>query len=99
MSRIVRIATLAENEPTAVDLGMTTPGKLFIQNSGSNDIWVGYDYANVLLATSSNYFTIPAGVMLVFDIGPGVGVLNNVSNMWFSAQGGASTLEVWAATV
>jgi len=51
------------------------------------------------LATASNYFTIPAGVMLVFDIGPGVGALNNVSNMWFAAQGGASTLEVWAATV
>ena len=99
MGRIVRIATLAENEPTAVDLGMTTPGKLFIQNTGSNPIWVGYDYANVLLATSSNYFTIPAGVMLVFDIGPGVGVLNNVSNMFFSAQSGSSSLEVWAATV
>jgi len=99
MGRIVRIDTLAENAPTAVDLGMTTPGKLFIQNSGSNDILVGYDYANVLLATASNYFTIPAGVMLVFDIGPGVGALNNVSNMYFSAQGGASSLEVWAATV
>jgi len=99
MGRIVRIDTLAENAPTAVDLGMTTPGKLFIQNVGSNPIWVGYDYANVLLATASNYFTIPAGVMLVLDIGPGVGALNNVSNMWFSAQGGASSLEVWAATV
>ena len=99
MGRIVRIDTLAENAPTAVDLGMTTPGKLFIQNTGSYPIWVGYDYANVLLATSSNYFTISAGVMLVLDIGPGVGVLNNVSNMWFSAQGGASSLEVWAATV
>ena len=99
MGRIVRIATLAENEPVAVDLGMTTPGKLFIQNSGANDIIVGYDYANVLLATSSNYFTIPAGVMLVFDIGPGVGVLNNVSNMFFAAQSGSSSLEVWAATI
>ena len=99
MGRIVRIDTLAENAPTAVDLGMTTPGKLFIQNTGSYPIWVGYDYANVLLATSSNYFTISAGVMLVLDIGPGVGALNNVSNMHFSAQGGASSLEVWAATV
>jgi len=99
MGRIVRIDTLAENAPTAVDLGMTTPGKLFIQNTGSYPIWVGYDYANVLLATSSNYFTISAGVMLVLDIGPGVGALNNVSNMYFSAQGGASSLEVWAATV
>ena len=98
MGRIVRIATLVENNPTAIDLGMTTPGKLFIQNIGSNDIWVGYDQANVLAATASNYFTIPAGVMLVFDIGSAVGVLNNVSNMWFSAQGGNSSLEVWAAT-
>ncbi len=98
MGRIVRIATLVENNPTAIDLGMTTPGKLFIQNSGSNDIWVGYDRGNVLAITASNYFTIPAGVMLVFDIGPAVGLLNNVSNMWFSAQGGNSSLEVWAAT-
>ena len=99
MGRIVRIDTLAENAPTAVDLGMTTPGKLFIQNVGSNPIWVGYDRANVLLATSSNYFTIPAGIMVILDIGPGVGALNNVSNMWFAAQSGASSLEVWAATV
>tara|TARA_R100001086_G_scaffold64053_1_gene29756 strand:- start:665 stop:961 length:297 start_codon:yes stop_codon:yes gene_type:complete len=98
MGRIMRIA-LAENIPQAIDLGMTTAGKLLIKNAGSNDVYIGYDQNNVLAASASNYITIDAGVTWVFDAGPGVGFLNQTSNMWFSAQGGDSTVEIWVASV
>tara|TARA_R100001594_G_scaffold132585_1_gene172888 strand:- start:427 stop:732 length:306 start_codon:yes stop_codon:yes gene_type:complete len=99
MGRIIRIATLAENDPVAIDLGARTAGKILIRNAGSNDLYVGYDRANVLLATASNYFTIEAGVTYVFDVSPEVGFVNQYSQMWFAAQGtGGSSLEVWVTS-
>ena len=98
MGRIMRIA-LAENVPQAIDLGMMTPGKLLIKNAGSADVYLGYDQGNVLAASASNYITIDAGVTWILDAGPGVGFLNQTSNMWFAAQGGDSTLELWVASV
>ncbi len=98
MGRIMRIA-LAENVPQAIDLGMMTPGKLLIKNAGSADVYLGYDQGNVLAASASNYITIDAGVTWIFDAGPGVGFLNQTSNMFFSSQGGDSVVEIWIASV
>ena len=99
MGRILRIGTLAENDPTVIDC--STPdgrdGKLFLNNTGSNNILVGYDRSDVLAATATNYFTIEAGVLLVFDLSSDIGFLSETQSLWFSATGGASTLEVWVA--
>tara|TARA_R100000664_G_scaffold5273_1_gene10108 strand:- start:4800 stop:5102 length:303 start_codon:yes stop_codon:yes gene_type:complete len=98
MGRIIRIATLAENDPVAIDLGGRTPGKILIRNAGSNDIFVGYDRSDVLASTASNYFTVEAGITYVFDISPQVGYVNQFSQMWMAAQGGSSSLEVWVTS-
>ena len=98
MGRIIRLATMAENVPEAVDLGMQTAGKLLLKNQGSNDILIGYDRSDVLAATAANYMTLDAGTLLMFDAGPGVGFVNQTSLMWFNATGGNSTLEIWIAT-
>ena len=66
--RFIRIATLAENDPHAIDVGITSPGKILINNQGSNDILIGQDRSDVLAATASQYLTLSAGVMLVFDV-------------------------------
>tara|TARA_R100000808_G_C2108047_1_gene122999 strand:- start:95 stop:397 length:303 start_codon:yes stop_codon:yes gene_type:complete len=92
--RFIRVATLQENDPHAFDLGITSPGKIIIQNFGSNDIIIGQDRGDVLAATASNYLTIPAGVMLVFDVGPEIGFLGQRQMVWFNAVGGSSTLEI-----
>jgi hypothetical protein len=89
---------MTENVPQAVDLGMQTPGKLLLKNQGANDILIGYDRSDVLAATAANYMTLDAGTLLVFDVGPGIGFVNQASLMWFNATGGNSTLEVWIAT-
>ena len=47
MGRIIRIGTLVENVPTAIDLGMVTPGKLLIKNQGANDIRFAYNSVDV----------------------------------------------------
>ena len=47
MGRIIRIGTLVENVPTAIDLGMVTPGKLLIKNQGANDIRFAYNAVDV----------------------------------------------------
>ena len=98
MGRIMRIA-LAENVPQAIDLGMSTAGKLLIRNAGSSDIYMGYDQGNVLAASASNFVTLDAGVTWIFDAGTMVGFLNQTSNMWMSAQGGDTTIEIWVASV
>jgi len=98
MGRIIRIATLEENAPQGIDLGMRTPGKILLKNQGANDIYIGYDASDVLLATAANFMTLDAGTLLVFDNGPGVGFVAQQQLMWFAAQGGASTLEIWIAT-
>jgi len=92
--RIVRIAAMPDNTPVAVDVGMMSPGKVIIQNTGSFDILIGQDRSDVLAATAANYLTLPAGVMLVFDCGPGIGFLGQRQMWWFAANGGSSTLEV-----
>ena len=42
MARIQRVS-LAENVPEGLDLGITRPGKIIIQNVGSNSALIGYD--------------------------------------------------------
>ena len=92
--RIVRIAALADNTPVGVDVGITSPGKIIIQNTGAFDILIGQDRSDVLAATAVNYLTLPAGVMLVCDGGPEIGYLGQRQMWWFAADGGQSTLEV-----
>ena len=92
--RIVRIAALPDNTPVGVDVGITSPGKIIIQNTGTFDILIGQDRSDVLAATAVNYLTLPAGVMLVFDVGPEIGYLGQRQMWWFAADGGQSTLEV-----
>ena len=99
MGRILRIATMTENVPQAIDLGMTTPGKLLIKNQGANDIRIGYSEADVNATTGVNFITLDVGTLLVFDAGPGVGFLAQQQQMVFMATGGNSTLEIWVATV
>ena len=96
MSRILRIA-LAEDVPEGIDLGMPGPGKILIQNSGSNDVVVGYDRADVLAATAVSYYTIDAGLTLMFDTGPEIGFLSQNQLLWFASPSGASTVEIWIA--
>ena len=99
MGRIVRIATLVENVPTAIDLGMTTPGKILIKNQGANDIRMAYGESGVIVGGTGNFMTLDAGTLLVFDAGPGVGFLSQSVQIHFMATGGNSTLEIWIATV
>ena len=96
MSRILRIA-LAEDVPEGIDLGLPGPGKILIQNSGANDVIVGYDQTHVATATAVSYYTIDAGLTLMFDIGPEIGFLAQNQLMWFSSPSGDSTLEIWIA--
>ena len=99
MGRIVRIGTLVENVPQAIDLGMTTPGKLLIKNQGANDIRMAYDESGVIVGGTGNYMPLDAGTLLVFDAGPGVGFLAQQQQIHFMATGGNSTIEIWIATV
>lgn len=99
MGRIVRIGTLVENVPVAIDLGMRSAGKILIKNQGSFDIRVGYDESDVSATTGVNYFTIDAGTTFIFDASPEVGFVNQVSNMFFMAVGGNSEIQVWLASV
>ena len=96
MSRILRIA-LAEDVPEGIDLGLPGPGKILIQNSGANDVIVVYDQTHVTNATAVSYYTIDAGLTLMFDIGPEIGFLAQNQLMWFSSPSGDSTLEIWIA--
>ena len=93
--RITRIPTLVADTPVGIDVGMMSPGKVIIQNSGAGDIIVGQDRSDVLAATAGNAFlTIPAGVMLVVDCGPEIGFLGQREMWWFCAVTLNSTLEV-----
>ncbi len=95
MARINRI-TIAENVPEGLDLGIVTPGKIFLQNDGNFDIRIGYD-RNDVDTNGVNYFTITAGITYVFDVSPTVGYLSQNQLMWFNATGGDSTLVIWVA--
>jgi len=92
--RIVRIATLVADTPVGVDVGMMSPGKVIIQNTGAGDIAIGQDRSDVLAATGVNYLTLPAGVMLVFDCGPEIGFLGQRQMWWFNAIAVNTSLEV-----
>lgn len=94
--RILR-ATLEENLPTMLNVTNVTNGKLLLKNAGSNDIHIGYDRSDVLLATGVNYFVIEAGVTYIFDQSNGVGFLSQNAGLWFAAQGGASEIQIWVA--
>lgn len=94
--RILR-ATLEENTPTMLNVTNVTNGKLLLKNAGSNDIHIGYDRSDVLLATGVNYFVIEAGVTYIFDQSNGVGFLSQNTGLWFAAQGGASEIQIWVA--
>ncbi len=94
--RILR-ATLDENLPTMLNVTNVTNGKLLLKNAGSNDIHIGYDRSDVLLATGVNYFVIEAGVTYIFDQSNGVGFLSQNTGLWFAAQGRASEIQIWVA--
>ena len=94
--RILR-ATLEENTPTMLNVTNVTNGKLLIKNAGANDIHIGYDRSDVLLATGVNYFVIEAGVTYIFDQSNGVGFLSQNTGFFFAAQGGASEIQIWVA--
>lgn len=94
--RILR-ATLAENDPTMLNVTSVTNGKLLLKNAGANDIHIGYDRSDVLLATGVNYFVIEAGVTYIFDQSNGVGFLSQNTGLFFAAQGGASEIQIWVA--
>jgi len=96
MGRILRTAT-AEDVPIALNVATQGSGKVLIRNAGSNDIMVGYDASDVLLATGFNFFTIEAGITYVFDASNGVGFLSQDRSLYFNSQTGASTLEIWIA--
>ena len=91
--RILR-ATLEENTPTMLNVTNVTNGKLLIKNAGANDIHIGYDRSDVLLATGVNYFVIEAGVTYIFDQSNGVGFLSQNTGLFFAAQGGASEIQI-----
>ena len=82
--RILR-ATLAENDPTMLNVTNVTNGKLLLKNAGANDIHIGYD------------FVIEAGVTYIFDQSNGVGFLSQNTGLFFAAQGGASEIQIWVA--
>tara|TARA_B100001173_G_scaffold224180_1_gene194288 strand:+ start:924 stop:1226 length:303 start_codon:yes stop_codon:yes gene_type:complete len=94
--RILR-ATLAENDPTMLNVTNVTNGKLLLKNAGANDIHIGYDRSDVLLTTGVNYFVIEAGVTYIFDQSNGVGFLSQNTGLFFAAQGGASEIQIWVA--
>ena len=94
--RILR-ATLDENFPTMLNVTNVTNGKLLIKNAGANDIHIGYDRSDVLLATGVNYFVIEAGVTYIFDQSNGVGFLSQNTGLFFAAQGGPSEIQIWVA--
>ena len=94
--RILR-ATLAENDTTMLNVTNVTNGKLLLKNAGANDIHIGYDRSDVLLATGVNYFVIEAGVSYIFDQSNGVGFLSQNTGLFFAAQGGASEIQIWVA--
>ena len=94
--RILR-ATLDENLPTMLNVTNVTNGKLLLKNAGSNDIHIGYDRSDVLLATGVNYFVIESGVTYIFDQSNGVGFLSQNTGLWFAAQGGVSEIQIWVA--
>jgi hypothetical protein len=96
MGRILRTAT-AEDAPILLNVSTQGPGKVLIRNGGSNDIRVGYDRSDVLLATGNNFFTIEAGITYVFDASQGVGFLSQTASLWFNSTLGASSLEIWIA--
>ena len=93
--RITRIPTLVADTPVGIDLGLRSPGKVIIQNTGAGDSIVGQDRRDGTAATAANnYLTIPAGVMLVFDCGPEIGWLGQRLMWWFCSVTVNSTLEV-----
>jgi hypothetical protein len=99
MLRIV----LQEGVSEAIDLGIVGAGKIFLYNTGNNDIRVGYDRFDVS-ANGVNYFTLLGGSQYVFDVGAGIGFLSQNQQLYFvslyfvSPSGaGAQTLEVWIA--
>ena len=93
--RFGRIATLTENDPHGIDLGVSGPAKIILSNTGSNNILLGTDRSDVLAATASQYLTLSPGIMIVFDCGPGVGFIGQQGMLWINAAGGDSTFE-WA---
>ena len=92
--RIVRVPTLVADTPQAIDVGMTSPGKVVIQNTGAGDIRIGQDRRDVLAATGVNYLTLPAGVMLVFDCGHEIGFIGQRQMRWFNSATVDTSLEV-----
>ncbi|REK51785.1 MAG: hypothetical protein DWQ49_13965 [Bacteroidetes bacterium] len=92
---MLRIA-LAEGIAERIDLGIVGPGKIFLYNTGTEDIRVAYDSFDVS-TSGSNYFTLLGGSQYVFDVGPGIGFLAQNQQLFFVSPTGSNTLEVWVA--
>ncbi len=95
MARMLRIA-LAEGVAEGVDLGIVGPGKIWLYNTGTNDIRIGYDPFDVGTA-GTNYFTLLGGSQYLLDVGPGIGFISQNQTMYFISPSGSNTLEVWVA--
>ena len=95
MGRMLRI-TLPEGEVQGIDLGVTQPGKIWLYNTGLNDIRIGYDPFDVG-TTGVSYFTLLGGSQYLLDVGPGIGFVAQNQTMYFVSPSGSNTLEVWVA--
>tara|TARA_R100000664_G_scaffold29041_1_gene40625 strand:- start:161 stop:460 length:300 start_codon:yes stop_codon:yes gene_type:complete len=94
MGRMLR-TTLAEDQVYGIDLGFPRSGKLLIRNAGSNDVRVAYDRADANSTTGVNYFTVEAGITLVFDMSQAIGFLAQNQQLYFNSPDGANTMEFW----
>jgi len=93
LGRVLRF-NLLEDVTHGIDLGFPSPGKLLIRNAGNFDVRVGYDPGDVN-ATGVNYFTIEAGIVYTFDMGPNIGFLAQGQQLYFNSQDGACIMEFW----
>ena len=94
MGRIQRYQMI-DNQAIALDLTMTTPGKVMFMAQGGN-LRIGYTESDVTSATG-NFFTIFDSTQQVFDCGPGSGFLAQNQLLYFSATAGTPILEIWIA--
>ena len=95
MGRMLRV-TCNEGIVEEIDLGIVGPGKIFLYNTGTQDIRVAYDRFDVG-TTGVNYFTLLGGSQYVFDCGPGIGFVSQNQQLYFVSPVGDQVLEVWVA--
>ena len=96
MGRILRY-TLEDNTVSAVDFGFRSTGKLLIRNSGTRDVFIGYDPSDVQGGAAVNYFTIEPGIVYTFDLGPSIGWVAQNQQLYLNCPTGTNTMEIWFA--